>query len=117
MRNNRKIKKTDTDSKELKKQLKLIGSLNRAGMNCGNSGDFDAAISNLKDAVLFSKTLDKACLNAKLLNNMGILYTQKGVWDKALLLFDQAMDLVVSQYGTQNYLYKTIQKNIGYLFK
>ncbi len=112
-------KKTDRKPlslKELRLQLKLIGSLSRAGMNAGNNGDFDSAFGNLQDALVFARKLKKDCLVAKLLNNLGILYTQHGEWDRALLHYDQSMEILINKHGTDNFLYKTLQKNISYLF-
>lgn len=101
---------------ELRTQLKLIGSLNRAGMAAGNNGDFDSALGNIKDALAFARQLDKDCLVAKLLNNRGIIFTQKGAWDAALLSYEESMTIVIDLYGTRNCLYKTLQKNISNLF-
>ncbi|WDP93401.1 MAG: tetratricopeptide repeat protein [Desulfobacter sp.] len=85
-------------------------------MKAGNNGDFNKAFLNLEDALSLSRELDKKCLEAKLLNNIGILHTMNGRWDKAMAAYDESMDLVCDHYGTGNFLYKTLQKNIGYLF-
>lgn len=109
------IKKPDISRKCLRKLLKMIGNLSRTGMKAGNAGDFDKAFLNIEDALSLTRELDKKCLEAKLLNNLGILYTMYGAWDKALLIYDKSLDIVTDHYGTHNYLYKTLQKNIGYL--
>ncbi|MBT3803678.1 MAG: tetratricopeptide repeat protein [Desulfobacula sp.] len=101
---------------ELKLMLKLIGTLSRSGMVAGNNGDFDSAFHNCRQALLLAKELKKECLVAKLLNNLGILYHQSGAWDKALLSYEKSMSIVIKNYGQQNFLYKTIQKNITCLF-
>jgi len=101
----------------LKFLLKQIGNLSRTGMEAGNAGDFDRAFMNLEEALSLSRELDKKCLEAKLLNNIGLLYTQSGAWDKAMVSYDRSMTLVTRHYGTRNILYKTLQKNIGYLFE
>lgn len=101
----------------LKSLLKQIGNLSRAGMEAGNAGDFDRAFFNLEEALSLSRELDKKCLEAKLLNNLGTLYTMDGNWEKALISYDRSMTLVTRHYGTRNILYKTLQKNILYLFK
>jgi tetratricopeptide (TPR) repeat protein len=101
----------------LRKVLKLIGNLSRTGMEAGNKGNFDKAFLNMEDAMSYAKELDKKCLEAKLLNNMGLLHTMQGSWDTAMLTYEKCMDIVVTHYGTQNILYKTLQKNIAYLFK
>ena len=101
----------------LRKLLKVIGNLSRTGMDAGNTGDFEQAFLNLGDALAMSRDLDKKCLEAKLLNNIGILHTMNGTWEDALAAYDDAMTIVSSHYGTRNPLYRTLQKNIGYLFK
>lgn len=100
----------------LRSLLKLIGQLSRTGMKAGNEGDFQSAFLNLEDALSLSRELDKKCLEAKLLNNLGILHTLNGRWDRAMAAYDQSLTLVSDHYGTKNFLYRTVQKNIGYLF-
>ena len=99
----------------LKSLLKLIGTLSRAGMEAGNAGDFEKAFMNLKDALSYTRELDKKCLEAKLLNNLGLLYTMNGAWEQALFHFERSLTIVTDHYGTDNILYKTLQKNMGYL--
>ncbi|MCG8615859.1 MAG: tetratricopeptide repeat protein [Desulfobacterales bacterium] len=101
---------------ELKLMLKLIGTLSRSGMAAGNNGDFDSAFHNCNRALLLAMQINKKCLVAKLLNNLGILYYQYGAWDQALLSYEKSMRIVTRHYGQQNVLYKTIQKNITCLF-
>jgi hypothetical protein len=38
-----------------------------------------------------------------------------GEWDKALLAYEQSLSIVTEDYGTDNILYKTLQKNLVYL--
>ena len=108
-------KKFKLTPKCLRKLLKTIGNLSRTGMEAGNSGDFKKAFLNLDDALSLSRDLNKNCLEAKLLNNLGILHTMSGKWDRALLEYDKSMKIVVDHYGTENILYRTLQKNISYL--
>lgn len=95
--------------------LKDIGALNRTAMAAGNAGKFETAFKNMNQALALTRSLNKACLEAKLLNNQGNLYTMSGEWDKALLVYEQSMSIVTEQYGTDNILYKTLQKNLVYL--
>lgn len=97
--------------------LKDIGSLNRSAMAAGNARKFDTAFKNMNQALELTRTLNKSCLVAKLLNNLGNLYTMSGQWDEALLSYEQSMSLVTEHYGTDNILYKTLQKNLVYLLK
>lgn len=100
----------------LKTLLKQIGGLSRTGMKAGNDGDFEKAFFLMEEAISLNRELDKKCLEAKLLNNMGLLHTMAGAWDKAMVSYERAMVLVTAHYGTGNILYKTLQKNISYLF-
>ncbi len=99
----------------LNSQLKDIGLLNRTAMAAGNAGKFDKAFKNINQALDMTRELNKDCLVAKLLNNLGNLYTMSKEWDKALLAYDQSMSIVTEHYGTDNILYKTLQKNLVYL--
>ncbi|WP_321492005.1 tetratricopeptide repeat protein [uncultured Desulfobacter sp.] len=99
----------------LRSQLKDIGSLNRSAMAAGNAGKLDTAFKNMNKALDLTRELDKKCLTAKLLNNLGNLHTMSGEWDKALLSYDQSMTIVTEHYGTDNTLFKTLQKNLVYL--
>lgn len=99
----------------LKMLLKTIGNLNRSGMKAGNSGNFAKAFLSLEDALSLSRELDKKCLEAKLLNNLGILYTMSGAWDQAMLKYEKSLVIVADHYGTGNGLYKTLQKNINHI--
>jgi len=114
-RNNQKANKLDITPKCLRSIMKTIGHLSRTGMEAGNNRNFSKAFLNMDDALSLSKELNKKCLEAKILNNFGLLYTMNGKWDKALLMFDQSLTIVVDHYGTHNILYKTIQKNLGTL--
>lgn len=100
----------------LKKRLRRIGTLSRTGMEAGNNGDFEKAFLLMDDALSYAGELDKKCLEAKLLNNRGLLCTLQGRWDAALLDYDRSLGIVTAHYGTDNVLYRTLQKNMAYLF-
>jgi tetratricopeptide (TPR) repeat protein len=99
----------------LRSMLKDIGFMNRTAMAAGNAGKFDTAFKNMDQALNLTGELKKECLRAKLLNNLGNLHTMSGQWDKALLCYDQSMSIMTEHYGTDNILYKTLQKNLVYL--
>jgi len=99
----------------LRSMLKDIGFLNRTAMAAGNAGKFDTAFKNINQALDLTRKLKKECLTAKLLNNLGNLYTMSKQWDNALLAYEQSMSIVTEHYGTDNILYRTLQKNLVYL--
>ncbi len=87
--------------------LKDIGFLNRTAMAAGNAGKFGTAFKNMNEALDITRKLNKECLAAKLLNNLGNLYTMSGEWDKSLLVYEQSMCIVTEHYGTDNILYNS----------
>ncbi|MCG8567959.1 MAG: tetratricopeptide repeat protein [Desulfobacterales bacterium] len=103
-------------AREYKKTLREIGSLNRTGMQDANDGNFPSAFSRILTALSMARELDKKCIEAKVLNSLGILHAMEKRWDQALLTYDQAMDIVAEHYGTNNVLYQTLGKNMLYLF-
>ena len=113
----KKRETTTLTSEVLKCLLKQIGNLSRTGMEAGNFGNFEKAFLNLEEALSLCRELDKKCLEAKLLNNLGILYAQSGTWDRAMESYDRSMQIVTRHYGIGNILYKTLQKNISCLFQ
>ena len=111
-----KLNRPSVAPRVLRQLLKVIGNLSRTGMAAGNQGDFETAFLNLEDALAMSRELDKKCLEAKILNNLGILHTMNGSRENAMAAYDDSLTIVSSHYGRENFLYKTLQKNIGHLF-
>ncbi len=103
-------------AQDYKKLLKQIGNLNRTGMQHANEGDLTTAFLQIYAALSLARVLDKKCIEAKILNSLGILHTMGKKWDTALLHYEEAMDIVVTHYGKNNVLYQTLGKNISYLF-
>ena len=106
---------TQLSAQDYKMMLKEIGNLNRRGMQHANDGDLSTAFLRIDAGLSLARVLDKKCIEAKLLNSLGILYTMDHQWDKALLTYDQAMKIVNEYYGKENILYQTLGKNIAYL--
>ena len=94
----------------------FIETLTLRAMTAGNSGDFETAYPNLDLALWFSQSLDKKCLEAVLLNNMGILHTLEGAWDKAMLCFERSMEIAMVSCPSDDKFLATISKNISCLF-
>ena len=55
----------------------------------------------------------KKGLEAVLLNNLGLLYTLRGAWDRALLFFDSAMTLAMAAGPANDRFLSTIKSNIS----
>jgi len=96
-----------------KQRLKKIGRLNRDGMTDGNLGNLEGAEAKLAEALREARIDGHPLLHAKILNDIGIIYSFKGAWDRALVSFDDALKLTVAHRGENNYLFRTIAKNIS----
>jgi tetratricopeptide (TPR) repeat protein len=92
--------------------LQWIGELNRTGMGACNDGRLEEAEAKLILALYLSKSTELPCLEAKALNNLGVFYACKKVWDEALIYYEQALSIVYSEFGRNNWFCKAIQNNI-----
>lgn len=94
----------------------IIRTLTLRAMAEGNKKDFDAAHSDMALALWMCQSLGNKCLEATLLNNLGLLYTMQGVWDKAMLTYDRSMEIATASCSPQNNIFATLKKNISSLF-
>lgn len=95
---------------------KIIRTLTLRAMAEGNEKDFHAAFLNMELALWMSRSLGKKCLEATLLNNLGLLYIMQGAWDKAMLTFDRSMETASASCSSGNNIFATLKKNISSLF-
>ena len=100
-----------------KAELKSIGRLNRTGMADGNAGRYDEAKAKLKTALAKIQNIGLGCLEPKILNNLGLVHAMEGRWDQAILYYNDALAMTEHHSGTDNVLYRTVQKNITHLFQ
>lgn len=94
----------------------MIGTLTFRAMAAGNDGDFKTAFLNMELALWMTQSLEKKCLEAALLNNLGLLYTMQGSWDRAMLTFDHSMEIAVDACNSQGNFLSILRKNILCLF-
>lgn len=95
---------------------KMIRALTLRAMAAGNEKDFNTAYLNMDLAMWMAQSLEKKCLEAALLNNLGLLYTMQGSWDKAMLTFDRAMEIALASCTSHDNFLSTLKKNIACLF-
>lgn len=106
-----------TSPHELSDMERVVEVLTLRAMAAGNDRDFKTAFSNMEAALCLSQNLEKKCLEAVLLNNMGLLHTLKGTWDRAMLFYDRSMELAIESCPSSNEHFLTIlKKNISCLF-
>lgn len=94
----------------------MIGTLTLRAMAAGNDGNFKTAFLNMELALWMTQSLEKKCLEATLLNNLGLLYTMQGAWDKAMLTFDHSMEIAFDSCTSQGNFLSILNKNISCLF-
>lgn len=95
---------------------KMIGILTLRAMAAGNDGDFNTAFLNMELALWITQNLEKRCLEAVILNNMGLLFTMQRIWDRAMLTFDRSMEIASASCTSQRNFLPTLSKNISCLF-
>ena len=94
----------------------VIRTITLRGMTAGNDGDFDTAFLHMELALWLAQRLENKCLEATLLNNMGLLYTMQGAWDRALLTFDRAMEIALVFCRSHDKFLSILKKNTASLF-
>lgn len=95
---------------------KVVETLTLKAMAAGNDGDFNTAFSTMEVALWISQSLENKCLEAVLLNNMGLLYTMNGAWDRAMLTFDHSMEIAIAFCPSNDNFLTTLKRNIFCLF-
>lgn len=94
----------------------MIGTFTLRAMAAGNDGDFKTAFLNMELALWMAQSVEKKCLEAALLNNLGLLYTMQGAWDSAMLTFDRSMEIAFDSCPSQSNFLSILNKNISCLF-
>ena len=94
----------------------MVETLTLRAMAAGNDGDFNTAISNMELAFWITQSLEKKCLRAVLLNNLGLIYTMQGAWDTAMLTFDRSMEIASGSCSNQGNFLSILKRNISCLF-
>ncbi len=94
----------------------MIGVIVLRAMAAGNDGHFNTAYLNMELALWMTQGLGKKCLEAALLNNLGLLHTMHGAWDRALLTFDRSMKIAFDSCNSQGNFLSILNKNISCLF-
>lgn len=110
------MKPEKENSEYLKEMDSVIQILTLRAMAAGNDGDFETAFSTMELALWMSQSLEKKCLEAALLNNLGLLFTMQGAWDNAMLTFDRSMEMAIASCHSHDHLLTILKKNISCLF-
>ncbi len=93
--------------------MSSIGKLNRAGMEACRKGRFDEAETSLLAAL--DQALDKGstCMEAKIRNNLGILYELRGVREKARIHYGSALHLMRTKLSSSHPLAGRLERSMN----
>lgn len=96
-------------------KLKILGMLNRAGMNAFNEGRTEDALFQLIQADRLAKSMESPLHEAKVRNNIGLVHQGAGNAEEAKACFRLAARNAVKGAGEGNVLHKIISRNLGRL--
>ncbi len=95
------------------KNMMSFRILSREGMDACQRGELENALFQLHMALKISLTFSKRILEAKVRNNLGVVYLIKKEPEKALLHLCAAQYAILKEAGSNNSLYQSIRKNIA----
>jgi len=92
-----------------------VGRLNRTGMEACRKGEFDEAEESLLLALRLVQTKGGNCTEAKIQNNLGIVYELKGQNDKAVHHYRNALDIMRAKTALSHPLHGRIVQGLARL--
>jgi hypothetical protein len=96
-------------------KLKKLGALNREGMRACNEGRPGDALFQLTQADGLARSMNAPLHEAKVRNNMALVYQMSGKYEEARVSFRIAADRAVAGGGEGNVLHRIIQRNLDSL--
>ncbi|WP_207264860.1 tetratricopeptide repeat protein [Desulfovibrio sp. Huiquan2017] len=95
--------------------LKQLGILNRDGMRACNEGRPGDALFQLTQADSLARSLNSPLHEAKVRNNMALVYQMSGKYAEARVSFRIAANRAVEGGGEDTGLYRAIMRNLDSL--
>ncbi len=92
--------------------MSVIGKLNRDGMEACRSGRFGAAESCLLTALGRAKAQGSVCMEAKIRNNLGILYELQEIHEKARHQYGNALRLMQAKLSPDHPLHARLERSL-----
>ncbi len=92
--------------------MSVIGKLNRAGMEACRKGLFEDAESCLLAALDQARIRGSACTEAKIHNNLGILYELQGIREKARFNYGNALSLMKTKLSPEHPLHARLAQSL-----
>jgi Tfp pilus assembly protein PilF len=95
--------------------LKKLGQLNREGMRACNEGRPGDALFQLTQADNLARSMNSPLHEAKVRNNMALVYQMSGKFEEARVSFRIAAGRAVEGGGENNSLHRVIMRNLDAL--
>lgn len=95
--------------------LKKLGTLNREGMRACNEGRPGDALFQLTQADSLARAMNSPLHEAKVRNNMALVYQMSGKYEEARVSFRIAAGRAVEGGGEGNVLHRVIMRNLDSL--
>jgi Flp pilus assembly protein TadD len=92
--------------------MSVIGKLNRAGMEACRKGLFEDAESCLLAALDQALMKGSVCMEAKIRNNLGILYELRGSNEKARVNYGNALSLMKTKLSLDHPLHARLAQSL-----
>jgi len=88
-----------------------IHRLNRKGMEALNNGEYKLAMSCLGDAACEASKRGALMNEARIRNNLGLVFLVMGDNEKAREQFTFALEIITHRIGRDNVLFKAVHSN------
>ncbi|MEM5787643.1 MAG: tetratricopeptide repeat protein [Syntrophobacteraceae bacterium] len=92
--------------------MSIIGKLNRNGMEACRKGLFEEAESFLLAALDQARVTRSVCTEAKIRNNLGIIYESQGIREKAFHHYGMALSLMRTKLSTNHPLHGRLERSM-----
>lgn len=93
--------------------MSVIGKLNRCGMEACRKGFFREAETSLLCALEQASMKGSRCMEAKIQNNLGILYELQANRKKARFHYENALGLMENKLSTSHPLYTRLTQSLA----
>ena len=91
-------------------RAKALTGFNKQGMSACQAGRLEEAVDLLKQGVALAQKSKVDMYEAKMRNNLGLVFILMHRLEEAAEQFDRALELVDSRLGRENSLYKRIER-------
>lgn len=93
-------------------RAKHIINLHRTGMDACQSGDLESAVGKLRTALREVRKIGLECYQAKIMNNLGIVFEMKGEPLEARDHYQAALEMAQNKLGGDAVICQVMEENL-----